>query len=255
MEGRRTIQLITDSFPDRPVFDTAVSRALLDRVAAGELPETVRLARPGAMVAFGRRDVNAAGYATAVEAARDGGFEAVERLAGGRAAVFHQQTVAMAWARPARDAMAGTHDRFRELAAVLAESLQAMGVDARVGEVPGEYCPGEYSINAGGERKLVGIGQRVIRGGAHLGVVVVVSEGERIRDVLVPVYEALHLDWDPDTTGSIADEVGSVTWEEVAAQIAVELESRYEVEQAGLDAETLALAARLEPQHSSPVVG
>lgn len=255
MEERRTVQLVTDSFPDRPAFDTAVSRALLDRVAAGGLPETIRLARPGAMVAFGRQDVNAAGYTAAVEAARDGGFEAVERLAGGRAAVFHQQTVAMAWAVPARDALTGTHDRFRELAGVLAESLEAMGVDARLGEVPGEYCPGDYSINARGEQKLAGIGQRVIRGGAHLGVVVVVSEPERIRDVLVPVYEALGLEWRPDTTGSIADELGPVEWEEVAAQIAAGIESRYDVEPAGLDAETLALAARLEPQHSSPLVG
>ena len=73
------------------------------RVAAGELPETLRLARPGAIVAFGKRDVVSPGYADAVQAARAGGFEAIERLAGGRAAVFHEGTIAFAHAIPDAD--------------------------------------------------------------------------------------------------------------------------------------------------------
>src|SRR3989442_9267933 len=255
MEASGRIQLVRDSFPDRPAFDTAVSRALMERVAAGELPETMRVARPGAMVAFGRQDVNAAGYAEAARAARAGGFEAVERLAGGRAAVFHEQTVALAWAVAERNALTGTHRRFVKLAAAVAAAFDALGVDARVGEVPGEYCPGEYSINARGRKKLVGIGQRVIGGGAHLGAVVVVDGAERVREVLIPVYAALRLEWDPDTTGSIAEEIGSVTWPDVAQEIIVQLGRRYDLEPRGLDAETLALAERLEPQHSSPVVG
>ena len=72
------------------------------RVAAGELPETLRIARPGPIVAFGKRDVVTAGYPDAVRAARAGGFEAVEGLAGGRAAVFHEDTIAFAHADPGR---------------------------------------------------------------------------------------------------------------------------------------------------------
>ena len=56
-------------------------------------------------------------------------------------------------------------------------------------------------MNAGGTRKLAGIGQRVIHGGAHVGTVVVVEDAESIRDVLEPVYAALELDWDPATVG------------------------------------------------------
>ena len=86
-----------------------MSRALLQRVAAGELPETLRLARPGAMVAFGKQDAVASGYADAVRAARSGGFEAVLRLAGGRAAVFHEGTIALATpCRTARHASGST---------------------------------------------------------------------------------------------------------------------------------------------------
>jgi hypothetical protein len=48
-------QLIAHAFADRPAYDTAVSRAILERVAQDLLPDTVRLARPGAMVAFGKQ--------------------------------------------------------------------------------------------------------------------------------------------------------------------------------------------------------
>ena len=43
------IDLIRDSFPADAALDTAVSRALMLRVAAGELPETLRVSRPGPM--------------------------------------------------------------------------------------------------------------------------------------------------------------------------------------------------------------
>ena len=201
------------------------------------------------MVAFGRQDANSPGYAEAVAAARAGGFEAVERLAGGRAAVFHEQTIAFAWAGRADDVWSGTHDRFARIAGIVERALRRLGVDARTGEIPREYCPGEYSINAGGRRKLVGIGQRLIRGTWHIGGVIVVAEAERVRDILVPVYEALGLDWDPGTAGSVADEVPGATWEDVADALRAELPPH---EPAGLDAGTLALAERLEPEHRAP---
>ena len=37
----------------------------------------------------------------------------------------------------------------------------------------------------------MGVGQRLVRGAAHVGGVVVVDQGDRIRDVLLPVYDAL----------------------------------------------------------------
>jgi octanoyl-[GcvH]:protein N-octanoyltransferase len=239
-------QLITLAFADRPAYDTAVSAAILQRVARGELPDTVRLARPGAMVAFGKQDVSSAGYSQAAAAAGDHGFDAVKRLAGGRAAVFHEQTVAFAWAQRNPDPWPGTHDRFRRVADMIERALTVLGVDARVGEIPGEYCPGEYSINARGRTKLVGIGQRIIKGASHIGGVIVVGDATRIRDVLIPVYDALALAWDPATPGSIEDEIGPVAFDDVTAAIRSELG---EVEEATLDEDTLALAERLEPAH------
>ena len=77
--------------------------------------------------------------------------------------------------------------------------------------MPGEYCPGEFSVNARGQTKLVGAAQRTISGAWLFSSVVVVDGSARLRAVLEDVYAALGLDWNPATTGSIADERLGVT--------------------------------------------
>ena len=238
------LRLIRHSFPDQPELSTAISRTILRRVAAGELPPTIRIHRPGNEVAFGRQDLASPGYEAAAEAARAAGFAAVERLAGGRAAVFHQGTIAIARAYRDPQPPKRTYARFEEMADLIAEALRGLGVDARVGEVPGEYCPGAYSINSRGRTKLAGIGQRMIRGGAHMGGVVVASGGHEVARVLEPVYRALELDWDPATSGSAADELDrEVDVGEVEEALIAELTKRYELVDAELDEETVAMAA------------
>jgi octanoyl-[GcvH]:protein N-octanoyltransferase len=209
-------------------------------VAAGELPPTIRIHRPGREVAFGRQDVASPGYDAAADAARAAGFAAVERLAGGRAAVFHEGTIAIARAYSDPQPPKRTYARFEEMAEVITSALRGLGVDARVGEVPGEYCPGAYSVNARGASKLAGIGQRMIRGGAHMGGVVVASGGDEIARVLVPVYEALELDWEPATSGSAAEELSrEVDAGELEEALIAELGRRYDLVDAELDEETM----------------
>jgi octanoyl-[GcvH]:protein N-octanoyltransferase len=248
------MRLIRTSFPRDPALDTAVSRALMERAGTGELPETLRLARPGAIVAFAKQDAVAPGYDVAVRAARAQGFEAILRLAGGRAAVFHEETLALAHAVPDPDPRAGIHSRFEATAELLTRALRRLDVDARVGEVPGEYCPGGYSVNARGRVKLAGIGQRLIAGASHMGGVIVAGGAERIRDVLLEVYAALDLDWDPATAGSVAAESPGAGVEEVERAILAEYAGLGDLEEVELDAETLALARRLRAEHLSPAV-
>ena len=239
------LRLIRHSFPDQPELSTAISRTILKRVAAGELPATIRIHRPGREVAFGRQDLANPGYEAAAEAARAAGFAAVERLAGGRAAVFHGGTIAIARAYSDPQPPKRTYARFEEMAGLIAAALRELGLDSRVGEVPGEYCPGAYSVNARGAAKLAGIGQRMIRGGAHMGGVVVASGGDEIAGVLVPVYEALGLDWDPATSGSVAEELGrEVDPGELEEALIAELGKRYELVSSELDEETVSAAAR-----------
>jgi octanoyl-[GcvH]:protein N-octanoyltransferase len=219
------------------------------RVAARELPETLRIAHPGTTVAFAKRDAVAPGYEEAVRAAREHGFEATLRLAGGRAAIFHDGTMEIGHAVPDDEPRDGIHERFRLTAERLARALASLGVDARVGEIPGEYCPGRYSVNARGAAKLAGIGQRIVGGGSHTGVVLVVEGEERINEVLEPVYAALGLDWNPAVSGSVRTEEPSAGWERVSDAIVTEYARDYDIVEGALDPETLALAEELAAEH------
>ncbi len=246
----RTIRLSTESYAQRPALDTAVSRALMLRVAERSEPETLRLFRPGDIVAFGAQDRRSPGYARAVQAAHAHGFAAVNRMVGGTAAVFHERTLAFTWTIPDRDPRQNIDARFRETASLIAAALRRLGVDARVGEVPGEYCPGEYSVNARGRTKLMGVGQRIVSGAAHVGGVVVVGDSGRIRDVLTPVYAALSHDWSPETAGSVEDELGAARFEDVRRAIADEFAERYELYEAALPSAIKERALGLEPEHA-----
>lgn len=220
------------------------------RVAAGELPATLRLARVGPAVVFGKQDAVAAGYDDAVRAARAARFDPVLRLAGGRAAAFHEGTISFGHAVPDPTPRGGIHARFEATAALVARALGRLGVDARVGEIAGEYCPGSFSVNARGECKLAGIAQRLIARASFMGGVLVVADADRVRDVLVPVYAALGLEWDPATIGAIADEVSrDVTCDDVCDALLAEYAQLHDLVEVDVDDATLALAEQLAPEH------
>ena len=246
---RRQIHIATDSFPNRPGFDAAVSRVVLRQVAAGDLPETLRLFVPERLVAFGSRDTVNPAFEAAQQMAAAEGFASYRRLAGGKAAVFHEHTIAFAWAIPSSDPSATIAQRFDETDGIITTALGSLGVDARVGEVLGEYCPGANSINAGGRFKLAGIGQRLIAGAAHVGGVVVVDRADLVNRALVPVYDALGYTWDPATTGAVSSEVET----DVAAVMAAvrgALEARHDLVDGPIGAATLDAAA--SPQANPP---
>lgn len=245
--GRLRLELSSlDGSPER---DTAVARALLQRVDEGDLPATLRLTRPQRVVAFSGRDAASAGFDAAVAAAGRHGFGSVLRLAGGRAAVFTPATVSFSLAEPTTAPRERIEHRFTTMADHLRDALRSLGVDAHVGEVPGEYCPGAFSVNARGAVKLAGIGQRLLRRAAHTGGVVVVDDATAIRDVLLDVQAAMDLDWDPATVGAVAAEVDGVTWEAVRDAIVAAFAATHELEPWTLDDATLALADRLAPEH------
>ena len=134
---------------------------------------------------------------------------------------------------------------------MMAGAFQDLGIDARVGAVPGEYCPGEHSVNARGRTKLMGVGQRLVQRAVHVGGVVVVDDTLRVRDVLVPVYRALELEWDPATVGSLADEVPGLTWEEAERGILARFARAYDLVDGPLSAAVADLARILEPDHAA----
>ena len=210
------MQLVRSGAAGSAAFELAVSHALLTRVGGG------RAAADAAGLPARRRPSPSAsstrcgpGYAAAAAAARAHGYEPVLRLPGGHAAAYHAQSLGIDVVYALDDPVAGTHDRFRAEGERLAGALAALGVDARVGEVPGEYCPGAYSVNARGRVKLIGTAQRLVRGGALLGASIVVGDGPGVRAVLRDVYAALELEWDDATAGAVDEEVPGVTVDEV----------------------------------------
>ncbi|MHA7155065.1 lipoate--protein ligase family protein [Arthrobacter sp. TMN-50] len=203
--------------------DLAEGITLLRAVAARERPATLRLYRPKPTLAFGQRDTRLSGFESAEAAARLQGFEPLVRRAGGRAAAYHRGCLVIDHVEPQTDAVAGSRKRFAEFGELLASALRSVGVVAAVGEIPGEYCPGEYSVHgvgpAGRRVKLVGTAQRVVSGAWLFSSVVVVENSAPIREVLTSSYAAMGLDWDPATAGSANDLVPGVTVDDVERAI------------------------------------
>ena len=174
---------------------------MLDRT--GETGEpAVRVWTPHRQVAFGRREAAEAGYDRAVAAARERGFDPVERSVGGRAVAYTGSTVAFAHAVPVANPRVGLDDRYDAAVGRLRRALASLGVDAVPGEPPDAFCPGSHSLQCGG--KVVGIAQRVRTDAALVAGCVVVADRAAFADVIGAVYGALDQPFDPTSVGSVA---------------------------------------------------
>jgi octanoyl-[GcvH]:protein N-octanoyltransferase len=247
-----TVAVLRQAGTGRGALDVAFALALLERVSRGEEPSTLRLLRPGPTVAFGRLDALRPGFAAAARAARDDGFEPVLRGPGGRAAAYHEASLVVELAMADADPVTGVQARFADMAALLAGALRSVGVDARVGAVPGEYCPGAYSVNAGGRAKLVGTAQRIVRGAWLFAGSVVVCDPEPVRRVLTDVYAALELGWDPATAAAVSDTVPDVTVDAVETAVLRAFGERFVLREAASAAATEEAARGRQPLHVLP---
>jgi lipoate-protein ligase A len=245
-------EFIEGRVDEDPVLDLALATALLQQVAAGRRGPVIRVYRPAPTVAFGRRDSFLAGFERAAATATRAGFTPAIRSAGGRAAAYHDECLVIDEIVPARDAMADVDARFAAEAESQAQALRGLGIDARVGEVPGEYCPGRFSVNARGQTKLIGAAQRIISGAWLFSSVVVGAGSAPIRAVLTEVYAALGLEWDPTTTGSIADEIADITVERVQRTLLEQLYVRYRLTPSELTDAERSTARDLAGRHRVP---
>jgi hypothetical protein len=85
-----------------------------------------------------------------------------------------------------------------------------------------------------------------------VGGVIVVEGGDRVRDVLIPVYDALGLAWDPATVGALADEVPGLAWADAVVAVERAFAERFGLEPGTIPddivAEALDLSDRFVPQ-------
>lgn len=178
-------------------------------VGRGEQPSTLRLYRPAPTVAFGRRDELNPHFPAARQACLDQGFEPLVRTVGGHAAAYHRGCLVVDHFQYAPDAVSGNHERYGIFGSMFAEALESLGIQAGVGELPGEYCPGEYSVWGqipGGQRvKIIGTAQRVVSGAWWFSIGIVVENPDPLRAVTEDVYRALGLPLEPATVGALTD--------------------------------------------------
>ena len=226
-------------------LELAVSHALLTRVAAGELPSTLRVYRPAPAVAFGKLDTLRPGYRAAVAAARAHGYEPVLRLPGGHAAAYHR-----AVARARRRLRAGRPGpRHPRPLPRRGRAARRRAVDARRRRPrrrgPGRVLPGRLQRQrprpGQADRHRPAPRPRRRRCSAPRSSS---ATAPGIRAVLTDVYAALEFDWTATTAGAVDEEVPGTTVDDVERAV---IASFGELEPAALDVETLALAHRLEP--------
>ncbi|MPY97976.1 MAG: lipoate--protein ligase family protein [Actinophytocola sp.] len=210
----------------------------------------LRVYRPESrVVAFGRRDTRRPGFPSAVAAARSAGFTPVVRPQGGRAVAYTERSLVVDHIHPHTDTLDGMDARFARYGELWARVLSGFGIDTRVGEVPGEYCPGAYSVNARGVVKLVGTAQRVIKGAWLFSAVAIFDDAELLRPVLADVYRALDLQFDVASVGSIREEASSVSLERLETAILAEYDGHDGLTATTLGAETTHLAQTLIDDH------
>jgi octanoyl-[GcvH]:protein N-octanoyltransferase len=195
--------------------DQAISRDLLEQVAAGTIDGALRIWAPEPALALSRLDELRSGADAARAAAERARLEVVRRVSGGHAVVVGPGSFCLGIAEAAAT-FEGTQERYERLTAALIDAFAAVGVEAEQGELDGEWCPGAWSIRAGGV-KLAGLAQRAIKGAAWADAVVQLASDSRSRQVLTEVYAALELPLDPRTVGSVSELAGRrVAFDELA---------------------------------------
>jgi lipoate-protein ligase A len=171
---------------------------------------SLRIYRPHPTAAFAPRDTTLPAYGEAANAMRKLGFTPVERRAGGQLAVYDERAVVIDLVAPHEEPRHDVIERFQLFSSAIAKALRSFGIDAQVGQVEGEYCPGDYSVNAEGRFKLVGVAQRVGRKGYHLGAVISLETSDRAREAVAEAYRIYGFPFVPESFGSIVDLVGEV---------------------------------------------
>ncbi|GAA2099075.1 biotin/lipoate A/B protein ligase family protein [Brevibacterium salitolerans] len=235
--------------PGDALTDLATARALLDSVKSGARGPLLRIYRPAPTAAFGARDRFLEGFPDAVAAARAHGFTPALRTLGGRIAAYHPGSLVIDHIEPTGEFLTQTQDRFVRFGEMYAQALRTIGIDARMGEIPGEYCPGEHSVNVGGRIKAIGTAQRVVSGAWLFSSSVIVEDPAPIRSVLTAVQDALRVGWDPRTGGAISERHPGVTAEAVEEAVLAAYAREYDLVEGALTSADAEAAAAYVPKH------
>lgn len=159
-------QVLNEGTAPSPEAGVAADFALLDAVAAGTAPATLRLWQNRQCLVVSRRDSRLPGFSRAAELLGRKGWPVVVRGSGGTA-VPHGAgilLVSMAFARTDWRAVA-IDEGYEILCQFIIRAIRRLGVRAVCQPVPAAFCDGRYNL-AVGPRKIAGTAQRWRRGHA-----------------------------------------------------------------------------------------
>jgi len=182
------------------------TKELIEQVQLGLIKNAVvRAYQPLPTAAFSRRETFLPGFANAVEVAQQVGYAPAIRLTGGRCVVYDQNSVVLDVVFSETNRKKTSEEHFIAFADWFVNHLQQFGLDARVGQLDGEYCPGPYSVNASGEIKIVGVAQRVLIGARLISSVIQISDAEKPRWAMTEINQAMGFAWRSETFGAVED--------------------------------------------------
>ena len=185
----------------------------------------LRFRRPRPTAAFSPQDTTHPDYARIKYQASANGFEPIERGTGGRLTMFDEGSIGITIIAPHPEPHQNTMQRFEIFAGTIADAFIKLGIDARVGELQNEYCPGKFSINADGRVKLVGIAQRIKRKCTQMGAIISVERSEKACRSIAEAYIAMGLNFDPQTYGAIVDLQPSLNYADVTSALITSISS------------------------------
>jgi len=238
--------LVAERFED-PATAYGYVRTVFDQVARGTRPATVSITPSTRHVGVTRRDTFRPGFEDAVRAAGGIGYPVLVRSAGGGATAADRGTFGFSIIRPAdgKESRRSIRERYDEAAAFVLGAFSRLGVEAEVGEVRDEFCPGDHSIRVGdreGGMKVVGIAQRITRRATSVGGIVLVDGERELARVLERVYGAMRLPFRSDSVGSLRRAGTEVETQDVIEAFAIEVERVYGAVLTPIDEKTLGLA-------------
>lgn len=212
----------------RPANDIEVAPKLLRYSIEKSAGTFARIYRPQRTVALTSRDISTDGYNSALIQAEKLGFTPVVRSPGGRAVAYHEECLVFEVLSHDPNPHQLINERFEAIGEVFVESFDRLGISAKLGQVPREFCPGKYSVISQNV-KLVGTAQRIALGGWLIGASVIVRNAAPVREVLNNVYRALELDMDPSTIGSLDEIDSAISVDDLTNSLITTLKEHFQI--------------------------
>ena len=216
-----------------PANEIKVAPRLLKYSIEKSAGNFARIYRPQRTVALTSRDSSVSGYENALLQAENLGFTPVVRSPGGRAVAYHEESIVFDVLSHDPNPHQLINKRFQAIGEVFIETFDRLGIQAELGQLPREFCPGKYSVISENV-KLVGTAQRIMRGGWLVGASIIVRNAAPVRQVLSNVYRALELDMDPSTVGSLNEFDSNISVDDLITSLITTLKNHFEITEVDL---------------------